>query len=163
MTETDPSRDPDNWPAAALAGIEEVLQRSRRTAGKAARETFDRPDRHMDAAELVRFWNGTKVKAMATVSPEGRPHIAPIHASFQNGTLRTTIYTNAARRADIRANPEVALSTWGAGGAAVILYGRAREIPESERETRVGASGAQRRTVALEIELTRVYAMKPRE
>lgn len=116
----------------------------------------------MTAVEFVEFWNGTKVKAMATVGRDGRPHIAPIHASFERGVLRTTIYVNAVRRTDIRHNPAVALSTWGPGGAAAIVYGRATEIAASEKETRTGASGQPRRTVGLAIEVSRIYAMKGR-
>ena len=157
------ARDPLRWTEAERQHIERVLRRSRATAGDAARETFDRLDRHMDAVEFVRFWNETKVKAMATVGDSGNPHIAPIHASFERGVLRTTIYVNAARRADIRRNPEVALSTWGAGGAAAIVYGRASEIAGSEKETRPGASGAGRRTVGLAIDVHRIYAMKGRD
>ena len=117
----------------------------------------------MTAAELVAFWNGTGLKAMATVGPDGAPHIAPVHAQFVDGRLRTTIYDNALRRRDLRRNPRVALTTWGPGGAVAIVYGRGREVAGSERDTRPGASGRPRRTVALDIEITRVYAMRPRE
>jgi len=156
------ARDPLQWSVDALEQIQRVLDKSRRTAGDAARETFDRADRHMSAVEFVQFWNETKVKAMATVSPAGAPHIAPIHAAFECGELRTTIYVNAVRRLDIRSNPEVALTTWGEGGAAAIVYGRAREIEGSEKITRSGASGAERKTVGLAIAVHRIYAMKPR-
>jgi hypothetical protein len=156
------ARDPLHWPVEAVERIERVLARSRRSAGDAARETFDRADRQMSAVEFVQFWNGAKVKAMATVSPNDMPHIAPIHASFEHGDLKTTIYVNAVRRFDIRNNPEVALTTWGDGGAAASVYGRARELEGTEKATRNGASGAERRTVGLAIEVHRIYAMKSR-
>ena len=117
----------------------------------------------MTALELVSFWNGTRLKAMATSGAGGVPHIAPVHAEFVNGRLRSTIYENAVRRRDLRDNPRVALTTWGPHGATAIVYGRAREVAGSLRETRPGASGATRRTVALDIEVTRIYAMKARE
>ncbi len=162
MTDEERARDPHRWSAEHLDRIQRILDRSRETAGKAARETFDRMERHMDAAELVAFWNDTKVKAMATVSPKGLPHIAPIHASFEDGVLRTTIYVDAVRRIDIRSNPEVALSTWGEGGLAAILYGRAYEIDGSEKEAHTGASGTSRRVIGLRIDVHRIYAMKGR-
>jgi hypothetical protein len=87
----------------------------------------------------------------------------PVHAEFVAGRLRTTIYENALRRRDLRHNPQVALTTWGAHGAAAIVYGSAREVPGSLRDTRPGASGRPRRTVTLEIDITRIYAMGPRE
>ncbi len=156
---TPEERDPANWPPEALARLQGVLDRSRVAAGQAVRDTFDHDDRRMTAAEFVTFWNGTRLKAMATVGKGARPHIAPVHAEFVDGRLRSTIYENALRRRDLRDNPEVALTTWGASGATAIIYGTARELPNSLRETRPGATGAQRRTVALDIEVRRIYAM----
>lgn len=155
-------RDPTTWPPQALARIQRVLDRSRERAGQAVRDTFNRDERQMSALEFIAFWNGIRLKAMATVGASTAPHVAPVHAEFVNGQLRTTIYENALRRQDLSANPRVALTTWGADGAAAIVSGRAREIPDTLRETRPGATGATRRTVALEITVTRIYAMKPR-
>jgi hypothetical protein len=155
-------KDPSTWPAEALAAIQAAIDRGRARGGTAVRETFDHAERRMTAAEFVAFWNGTRTKAMATSGPDGTPHIAPVHAEFVAGRLRSTIYENAVRRRDLRHNPRVALTTWGAHGAAAIVHGIAREIPDSLRETRPGASGAARRTVALEIEVTRIHAMKAR-
>ncbi|MBI3389913.1 MAG: pyridoxamine 5'-phosphate oxidase family protein [Deltaproteobacteria bacterium] len=156
-------RDPANWPAKALARIRRVIERSRKTAGHAVRDTFARPEREMTAAEFVAFWNGTRMKAMATVGNTHAPHIAPVHAEFVNGRLRSTIFETAVRRRDLRDNPKVALTTWGSNGAAAIVYGRAREVTDSLRDTRTGASGGPRSTVVLDIEVTRIYAMKGRE
>jgi hypothetical protein len=154
-------RDPRGWPAQVLAALQRILDESRASAGPAARDTFDRPERRLDAAAFVAFWNGSRMKAMATTGKNG-PHIAPVHAEFAAGKLRSTIYENAVRRRDLARNPNVALTTWGANGAAAIVYGRAREIPGSRRETRPGATGKPRRTIALEIEVTRIYAMGER-
>ena len=155
-------KDPTTWPADVLDRLQRLLDASRASAGPAIRDTFDRSERRMTAVEFVAFWNATRMKAMATATPEGTPHIAPVHAEFIAGRLRTTIYENAVRRRDLQRNPQVALTTWGAHGAAAIVYGIAREIPGSERDTRAGASGRARRTIALDIEVSRIYAMKPR-
>jgi hypothetical protein len=155
-------KDPATWSADALAALQTIIDRSRASAGPAVLDTFDQPERGMTACEFVRFWNDTRMKAMATAGADGAPHIAPVHAEFSAGRLRTTIYEAAVRRRDLRTNPRVALSTWGAHGAAAIVYGIAREIPGSLRDTRPGASGRPRRTVALDIEVTRIYALKPR-
>jgi len=160
---TPEERDPANWPADALEPLQRILHRSRGRAGQAVRDTFDRPERQMSALEFVTFWNSSRLKAMATVGTGGEPHIAPVHAEFVNGRLRSTIYENALRRRDLHHNPRVALTTWGPHGAAAIVYGRAREVANSLRETRPGATGAARRTVALDIEITRIYAMRGKE
>ncbi len=156
-------RDPANWTPETLAALQQVIDRSGASAGQALRDTFQHPDRQMTAAQFVSFWNGSRLKAMATVGSHGAPHIAPVHAEFVRGQLRSTIYENAVRRRDLQRRPEVALTTWGANGAVAIVYGRAREVPGSLRDTRPGATGAARRTVTLDIEITRIHAMKGRE
>jgi hypothetical protein len=160
---TPEERDPANWQPGVLDPLQRILDRSRTRAGRAVRDSFERPERRMNALEFVTFWNGSRLKAMATVGKNGAPHIAPVHAEFVNGRLRSTIYENALRRRDLRDNWRVALTTWGPHGAVAIVYGRARETPNSLRETRPGATGTPRRTVALDIEITRIYAMKGRE
>jgi hypothetical protein len=156
-------KDPTTWPAETIATLQATIDRSRARAGAAVRDSFDRSERRMSAVEFVTFWNASRMKAMATAGARGAPHIAPVHAEFVAGRLRTTIYENALRRRDIAARPQVALTTWGANGAAAIVYGIARELPGSLRDTRPGSSGGARRTVALDIEVTRIYAMGPRE
>jgi hypothetical protein len=156
-------KDPSTWPAETVAALQATIDRSRENAGPAVRESFDRRERRLTAVEFVAFWNATRMKALATVGASGAPHIAPVHAEFVAGRLRTTVYENALRRRDIAARPAVALTTWGPNGAAAIVYGVAREIPGSLRETRPGSSGRPRRTVALDIEVTRIYAMGPRD
>ena len=155
-------RDPGTWPPEALEHIQAILDRSRAAAGTAVRDTFEHAERRLTALEFVRFWNGARMKAMATAGKYG-PHIAPVHAEFVNGRLRSTIYEDAVRRRDIRDHPEVALTTWGPNGATAIVYGRAHEVPSSLRETRPGATGRPRRTVTLDIEVTRIYAMGQRQ
>lgn len=155
-------RNPDLWPVEVFERLQRILDRSRERAGKALRESFDRPQRRMDAREFVRFWNSCPLKAMATAGPSRRPHIAPVHAEFVQGQLRSTIYVDAVRRSDLEQNPYVALTTWNQDGAVAIVYGRAHILPDSERQTRPGASGEPRTTVALEIEVDRIYAMKGR-
>lgn len=155
-------RDPATWSAAALAVIQAALDRGRAGAGAAVRDTFDHPERRMSAAEFVTWWNGIRLKAMATSGANGAPHVAPVHAELIDGVLRSAIYERAARRRDLRANPRVTFTTWTADGAAAILHGIAREVPDSLRETRPGAGGAPRRVVVLEIEVTRIHAMKGR-
>lgn len=157
------ARDPATWPAGALAALQAIIDRSRASAGRAVRDTFDHAERRLDAAAFVAFWNGTRLKAMATCGPDGAPHVAPVHAEIVAGRLRSTIYEAAVRRRDLRHDPRVSLTTWGPHGAAAIVHGIAREIPDSLRETRPGAGGRPRRTVALDIEITRIYAMRGRE
>jgi hypothetical protein len=100
--------------------------------------------------------------AMTTVGANGQPHTAPVHSTLDGTKLTLVVYDNTVRREDIRTNPRVSFTTWK-DGAVAILYGRAREVPGSLRETRPGRSGKPRNVVTIEVELTRVYAMRAPE
>ena len=116
----------------------------------------------MTAAEFVEFWRAARLCAMTTVGPAGQPHMAPVHADIQGTTLHLVIYDNTVRRADLKTNPRVAFTTWDHGAAAMV-YGRAREIPDSLRAARASRGGIERRVVAIEVQLSRIYAMRAPE
>ena len=142
-----------------LAKLQALIERSVRTATPAVADSVGFPERQMKAAELVEFVKQCRMIAMATVGPAGQPHIAPVHAELDGTMLRTVIYENAIRRQDLALNPRVAFTTWK-DGAVAILYGEAREVPDSLAEARPGRSGEARRVVTLLVRLTRVYAMR---
>ncbi len=146
----------------ALADLQALIDRSVRTAGRSVAESIAYPDRQMTAAELVAFWKDARMMAMATVGPKGQPHVAPVHSEIDGTTLRLVIYDDTVRRIDLRTNPRVAFTAWK-DGAAAIVYGRAREVPDSLRDARSGRSGRPRRVVTIEVALTRVYAMRAPE
>jgi Pyridoxamine 5'-phosphate oxidase len=98
--------------------------------------------------------------AMATVGDKGQPHLAPVHAQIAGTSLKLVIYDNTIRRADLARNPRVGFTTWNDAGAAVIVYGRAREVAGSIREARAGQSGKPRRVIEVEVAITRIYAMR---
>jgi hypothetical protein len=146
---------------ADLATLQELIDRSVATATPSVADSVAYSDRQMKAAEFVEFWGGVRLIAMATVGNGGLPHIAPVHATLEGTRLRLVIYDNTVRRADLARNPHVAFTTWRADGAAAIVYGRARELPDSLRPSRPGRSGKPRKVVAIEVALTRIYAMRP--
>lgn len=145
---------------AALAALQRLIDASTRSATPAVADSLAYPARQMTAAELVDFWRSLRLVAMTTVGPAGQPHVAPVHAEIDGTLLRLVIYENAVRLHDLATNPRVAFTTWRDDGASAILYGKAREVPGSLREARPGRSGATRRVVTVEVELTRVYAMR---
>ena len=147
---------------AGLEALQALIDRSTRTAGPSVAESLAFPDRQMTAAELVAFWRDARMMAMATVGPQGQPHLAPVHSEIDGTTLRLVIYDDTVRRLDLRTNPRVAFTTWK-DGAAAIVYGRAREVAGSLRDARPGRSGHPRKVVTIEVALTRVYAMRAPE
>jgi hypothetical protein len=148
--------------AEELAALQALIDRSTRTAGASVGDSVAYPDRQMRAEDFLAFWRGARLMAMTTVGPAGQPHTAPVHTDIRGTTLRLVIYDNTVRRVDLRTNPRVSFTTWK-DGAAAIVYGRAREVEGSLRETRPGRSGAPRNVVTIEVALTRVYAMRPPE
>ena len=151
----------DDKSSRDLQALQKLIDRSAASAGPAASDSLAYPARQMSAAEFVEFWQSVRLVAMATTGEQGGPHIAPVHARLDGVRLRLVIYDNTLRRRDIAANPRVAFTTWRADGAAAIVYGVAREIAGSLRSARASVSGKPRQVVELEVNLTRVYAMRP--
>jgi hypothetical protein len=149
----------DEIGADALAALQDLIDRSARAASPALADSVGAVERQMRAPELIEFWRGTGLVAMTTVGPQGQPHVAPVHAELRGPTLVLVVYDNTVRRRDIARNPRVAFTTWR-DGAAVILYGRAREVPDSLRDARPARSGTPRKVVTIEVALTRVHAMR---
>jgi len=149
----------DEIGAEALAALQQLIDQSARAASPALADSVGAADRQMSAGELLEFWRGTGLVAMTTVGPGGQPHVAPVHAELRGATLVLVVYDNTVRRRDITSNPRVAFTTWR-DGAAVILYGRAREVPDSLRDARPARSGTPRKVVTIEVALTRVHAMR---
>ena len=143
----------------SLAALQALLDRSTRSATPAVADSVAYPDRQMTAAELVDFWKSARIMAMTTVGRAGQPHSAPVHSTLDGTTLSLVIYDDTVRRDDLKTNPRVSFTTWK-DGAVAILYGRAREVPGSLRESRPGRSGKPRSVVTIAVELTRAYAMR---
>jgi predicted pyridoxine 5'-phosphate oxidase superfamily flavin-nucleotide-binding protein len=144
-----------------MQALQSLIDRSIASAGPAAADSLAYGPRQMSAAEFVEFWQTVRLVAMATVGENARPHIAPVHARLDGTRLHLIIYENTVRRRDISSNPHVALTAWRADGAAAIVYGVARELPNTLRPARPAQSGKARQVVEIEVRLTRIYAMRP--
>jgi hypothetical protein len=147
--------DAGEWPGSVVARVQEVLDRSAATASPEVGRVFARPDWRMDARSFLEMWNGQRWCTIASVGPQGQPHIAVIHAEFQpDGRLTMRMFTGAVRASDIAANSRVALSK-NLDGAVAMVYGRARVVPGSADVRR------DAETVEVEIDVRRIYAMRP--
>jgi hypothetical protein len=146
--------------AADLEGLQAIIDRSTKSATPSVADSVAYPARQMTAADFVAFWSSVRLVAMATVGEKGQPHLAPVHAQIAGTMLRLVIYDNTVRRADLARNPRVGFTTWNDAGAAVIVYGRAREVAGSIRDARSGQSGKPRRVIGIEVAISRIYAMR---
>ena len=144
------------WPAGVLARVQGLLDRSAATATPEVGRVFARDDWRFDAPGFLAMWAAQRWCTVASVGAKGQPHIAVVHADFQpDGRLTMRMFTGAVRARDIAANPRVALSK-NLDGAVAMVYGRARVVPGTEAVRR------EAETVEVEIDVTRIYAMKPR-
>jgi hypothetical protein len=144
------------FPAETAARIQAILDRSAATASPEVGRVFARPEWRLDAEAFLEMWGSQRWCTIASVGSAGQPHIAVIHADFQpDGRLTMRMFTAAVRAKDIAANPRVALSK-NLDGAVAMVYGRARAVPGTEAVRR------EAETVEVEVEVTRIYAMRPR-
>ena len=138
------------------ARIQDLLDRSAETATPEVGRVFARSDWRLSAADFLAFWRAQRWCTVASVGPKGQPHIAVIHADFQaDGRLTMRMFTGAVRAKDIALNARIALSK-NLDGAVAMVYGRAKPVPGTEA-VRQGAE-----TIEVEIEISRMYAMKPK-
>jgi hypothetical protein len=102
------------------------------------------------------MWKEQRWCTVASVGPNGAPHIAVIHADFHaDGRLTMRMFTGSVRAKDIVTNNRIALSK-NLDGAVAMVYGRARPVPGTE------AVRQSAETVEVEIDITRIYSMKPK-
>jgi len=147
----------------AVIALDALIDASGRRAGVALADSVAWKPRRMNASELFEFWRSIRLVAMATVGPQGQPHMAPVHAELRGAALHVLVYDDAVRRRDLASNPRVAFTAWNQDGAVAMLYGRARELDGSLRSARPSQSGRERRVVEFEVTLTRVHAMNPKK
>lgn len=148
--------DAKTWEPDAIARVQALLDRSAETATPVVGRVFARPDWRLSASEFLEMWSGQRWCTVASVGQQAQPHLALVHADFQSdGRLTMRMFTGSAREADILANPRVALAK-NLEGAAATVYGRARVVSGT------AATRHDAETVEVEVDVTRIYAMRPR-
>lgn len=145
----------DTFSPDLIERVQAILDRSAATATPEVGRVFARQDWRFTAEGFLRMWKEQRWCTIASVGDRGQPHIAVIHADFQaDGRLTMRMFTGAVRARDIAANSRVALSK-NLDGAVAMVYGRARPVPGTE------AVRHSAETVEVEIDVTRIYAMRP--
>ena len=148
--------DETNWPGSLIDHVQGVLDRSAGSATPEVGRVFARDDWRLSARDFLDFWAAQRICTVASVGSEGQPHIAVVHAGFQNdGRLTMRMFTGSVRAKDFVTNSRVALSK-NLDGAVGMVYGRAHAIPGTEAVRQAAE------TVEVEIAITRIYAMKPK-
>lgn len=88
----------------------------------------------MSQAEIDAFLNGVHLARVATVRPDGRPHVAPIWYLWEDGCFYFEASRNAVKAKNLRTNPYIAITVDVTGGGLrlryVILEGQAALIED---------------------------------
>jgi len=111
--------------AAELTELQRLLDESARSAGDALRETFE-PEGHMlSARQLAAYFDGARGFALATVTANGDPRVAPVGAVFYRAKFHVPAADYARRVAHIERQSAVSLTHFVLSSIAVIVHGRA--------------------------------------
>jgi uncharacterized pyridoxamine 5'-phosphate oxidase family protein len=87
-----------------------------------------KPERRLNARQVVRYLQGTKHVAFATVNPKGEPRVAPLDGVFIRGRFTVSTGGRAARLAHLRANPACSAAHMDGDTVGIVAHGRARII-----------------------------------
>ena len=90
------------------------------------------PDRRLTAKQVVRYLQGTKHVAFATVNERGEPRVAPLDGVFVRGRFTVSTGAKAARLRHLRANPACSATHMDGDVVGITAHGRARILVEGD-------------------------------
>jgi Pyridoxamine 5'-phosphate oxidase len=108
--------------------LQSHLIRSMDRAGSFLRASFQMPEHSLSAHQLVRYLQGSRTAALATVTAKGEPRVAPIGSLFWRARFYLPTVANAARTKHILARSAVSLTHFADIDLAVIVHGHAMSL-----------------------------------
>ncbi|MDQ6857498.1 MAG: pyridoxamine 5'-phosphate oxidase family protein [Chloroflexota bacterium] len=108
--------------------LQALIDRSIAAAGPYLRRTFQLPDHALSAAQLTQYWDGRRQVALATVTADGAPRVAPVDALLQGATFYVPTARDAARVKHVRRNGKVSCTHWISDRIAILIHGDATVI-----------------------------------
>jgi uncharacterized pyridoxamine 5'-phosphate oxidase family protein len=84
-----------------------------------------KPGRRLNARQVVRYLQGTKHVAFATVNAKGEPRVAPLDGVFIRGRFTVSTGGQAARLKHLRANPACSAAHMDGDVVGIVVHGRA--------------------------------------
>ena len=87
-----------------------------------------KPERRLTAQQVVRYLQGTKHVAFATVNERGEPRVAPLDGVFIRGRFTVSTGGRAARLRHLRANPACSATHMDGDTIGIVVHGRATII-----------------------------------
>jgi uncharacterized pyridoxamine 5'-phosphate oxidase family protein len=84
-----------------------------------------KPARRLNARQVVRYLQGTKHVAFATVNERGQPRVAPLDGVFIHGRFTVSTGGAAARLRHLRANPACSAAHMDGDTVGIVVHGHA--------------------------------------
>lgn len=112
--------------------LQNLIDRSIEQAGAFLRQSFQMPDHSLSARQLVHVWQGMQTIALATVTRNGEPRVAPIGALLFRGSCYIPTVMTAARTKHILHRPAVSFTFFQGNDFAVIAHGSATVIQSDQ-------------------------------
>ncbi|HWJ32002.1 MAG TPA: pyridoxamine 5'-phosphate oxidase family protein [Gaiellaceae bacterium] len=87
-----------------------------------------KPERRLNARQVVRYLQGTKHVAFATVNERGQPRVAPLDGVFIHGRFTVSTGGGAARLRHLRANAACSAAHMDGDTVGIVAHGHATII-----------------------------------
>jgi uncharacterized pyridoxamine 5'-phosphate oxidase family protein len=87
-----------------------------------------KPERRLTARQVVRYLQGTKHVAFATVNAKGQPRVAPLDGVFIHGRFTVSTGGRAARLEHLRANNACSAAHVDGDTVGIVVHGNAEII-----------------------------------
>lgn len=110
-----------------IATLQALLDSSQASAGPHLRSIIT-AERRLTAGALAARLTGMRLLALATVTADGRPIVAPVDGIFYRGRFHFGTAPDALRLRHIRHRPQVSATHLPGEELAVTVHGRAAEI-----------------------------------
>ena len=91
-----------------------------------------KPERQLSARQVVRYLQGTKHVAFATVNERGEPRVAPLDGVFVHGRFTVSTGGRAARLRHLRANPACSAAHVDGDTVGIVVNGHATIIGQGD-------------------------------
>lgn len=92
-----------------------------------------KPERRLSARQVVRYLQGTKHVAFATVNEHGQPRVAPLDGVFVHGRFTVSTGGAAARLRHLRANAACSAAHMDGDTVGIVVHGHATIIGGEDR------------------------------
>ena len=93
-----------------------------------------KPERRLNAHQVVRYLQGTKHVAFATVNERGEPRVAPLDGVFLHGRFTVSTGGDAARLRHLRANAACSATHMDGDTVGIVVHGHATIIGREDAD-----------------------------